>query len=68
MRSYAKVIKSCSKCPNLYVRKMAAHALLPFIHLNDYPNEIKDTLTNTKLHTDGNNLIHGNLLWVQVLI
>lgn len=47
---------------------MSAHAVLPFIHLNDYTSEIVSTLQNLDLSKASNNLIHGELFRVQVLI
>lgn len=47
---------------------MAAHAILPFIHLNDYASSIIGSIDLLDLLTAKNNTIHGTLLWIQVLI
>lgn len=47
---------------------MAAHALLPFIHLNEYQQEVEQTLTDLDLDNLPNNMIHGLLLKEQLLI
>ena len=43
---------------------MAAHAILPFIHLDEYVSSIKQTLETLNLDTEKNNNIHGSLLSV----
>jgi len=41
---------------------MAAHAILPFIHLNDYASSIQKSLETIDLVKEKNNSIHGSLL------